>query len=395
MIAFRRGLLGAFVLGLGFSITLSETALAALTLHWLWRLRDPVVRRQARLPLLGPVLAFSGATLVSALASGHAASSLAASKGLLLTLALWVIVDALTGAHDADRLLSALLLVGAAAAAIGLVQVVACPPAPPAGGLGAWFFHRCSRARGPFSIYMTLAGVLTLLLLATAPRLLPSAARRPWAAGPWLLMVLGLAATYVRGAWLGFAAGTLALAPMIRRGRVLLIVGLLALAALALSGPEPLRHRIRSMADPEEATIKERIYMWQSGLAMLLEHPVLGAGPGGVKREYARFALPEAIKKRTGHLHNTPLQILVERGVVGLLAWLWIWGVFYVRAGVVLRRLGHGEARERAIVVGSLAAVTGFLVTGLSEYSFGDSEVLLVAWTVMALPFVVARDAAG
>ncbi|HEY3176887.1 MAG TPA: hypothetical protein VGK94_14115, partial [Candidatus Polarisedimenticolia bacterium] len=48
--------------------------------------------------------------------------------------------------------------------------------------------------------------------------------------------------------------------------------------------------------------------------------------------------------------------------------------------------------RERALVTGSLAAVTGFLIGGLSEYNFGDSEVVLVAWTVMALPFVVERD---
>ncbi|HYB70055.1 MAG TPA: hypothetical protein VEH80_05280 [Candidatus Bathyarchaeia archaeon] len=42
-----------------------------------------------------------------------------------------------------------------------------------------------------------------------------------------------------------------------------------------------------------------------------------------------------------------------------------------------------------AVVAGSLAAITGFLVAGLTEFNFGDSEVVLVAWCVMALPFVV------
>jgi hypothetical protein len=45
--------------------------------------------------------------------------------------------------------------------------------------------------------------------------------------------------------------------------------------------------------------------------------------------------------------------------------------------------------QERALVAGSLAAITGFLVAGLTEYSFGDSEVVMVAWTIMAVPFVV------
>jgi O-antigen ligase len=386
----RLALLGAFVLGLGFSITLSQAALVALTLVWLRRLRDPGVRGAAPLPLAGPVLAFLAATLLSALASGDAVASLVAAKGVLLMVTLWVTKDALEDGSGADRFLSALLVVGAVAAGVGLVQVLACPATPPA-GLAARFFHRCDRARGLFSIYMTLAGVLTVVLLAAAPRLLPGSVRR-WAIAPWLVMVLGLAATYVRGAWLGFGAGLLALLPMIRRGRLLLVVGLAALVALAL-GPAPLRHRLLSMGDPEEATIKERRYMVQSGLAMAREHPVLGLGPGGVKREYARFALPDAIKKRTSHLHNTPLQILVERGLLGLAAWIWIWVAFFLRAGAVLRGLGPEAAGERALVAGSMAAVTGFLVAGLSEYNFGDAEVVLVAWTVMALPFVVAPPA--
>jgi O-antigen ligase len=135
--------------------------------------------------------------------------------------------------------------------------------------------------------------------------------------------------------------------------------------------------------------------MWHSAIAMWREHPWLGVGPGGVKREYHRFAQPEALKQRAGHVHNTPLQILVERGMIGLAAWLWIWAAFYGAALRLLRRLPVAAGRERALVAGSLAAITGFLVAGLSEYNFGDSEVVMIAWTIMALPFVVNREAGG
>ena len=63
----RRLLFAAFVVGLGLSITLSQSALAALAALWLWRLRDPEARQAVALPLWAPVLAFAGATLVSAL----------------------------------------------------------------------------------------------------------------------------------------------------------------------------------------------------------------------------------------------------------------------------------------------------------------------------------------
>ncbi len=389
MTVLHRALVAAFVVGLGLSITLSETALAFLALILLWKLRTPEGRAAARWPLAGPVLALSAATLLSALASGHPGASVAASKGLLLAAALYVTHDALDSWEAAERLLAGLGVVVAVAALVGLLQVGLCPGQDPDYGFPSWLYHRCYRARGFFSIYMTLAGVLNLVLLATLPRVVPGSAFGIRWFPPWLLSLAGLVATYTRGAWLGFAAGVLALVPAIRRGRWLLVGGLVVLAAMALVAPRDLRHRFLTMADPQEAGVTERLYMWRSGLAMWREHPLLGVGPGGVKREYANYALPEAVKKRTGHVHNTPLQILVERGILGLAAWLWIFGAFYVQAIGLLRRLPPEAAQECALVAGSLAAVTGFLVAGLSEYNFGDTEVVLVAWTLIALPFVV------
>jgi O-antigen ligase len=388
----QRVLLVVFAVGLGLSITLSQSALAALTALWLWRLRDPEVRRAQSWPLLAPCLGFAAVTLLSALLSGHAGASIPASKGLLLMAALYVTADALADAGDAERFLTILAVVAMIGAAIGLLQVSVCPTSARDTGSPAWLYHRCYRARGTFSIYMTLAGILMLTALATLPRLLPGARRRLWFVPLWLVVLAGLIATYTRGAWLGLAGGALALTPASRRGRIALVAGLAAVALALLAGPPTLRQRFLSMGDPEEATVKERRYMWESGLAMWRQHPWLGVGPGGVKREYPAFALPEAVKKRTGHVHNTPLQILVERGAIGLAAWLSIWIAFYVKVIRVLRRLAADAVVTRTIVLGSLAAITGYLIGGLSEYNFGDSEVAMLAWTLTALPWVIARN---
>jgi putative inorganic carbon (HCO3(-)) transporter len=135
--------------------------------------------------------------------------------------------------------------------------------------------------------------------------------------------------------------------------------------------------------------------MWRSGLAMVRDHPVLGSGPGGVKREYPRYASADALQQHRGHLHNVPLQIVVERGVLGLTAWCWVFVAFFYGAGRTLRTLPAEASGARQLVVGSIAAIAGFLVGGLTEYNFGDSEVVMIAWAVMALPFVVSRDDAG
>jgi O-antigen ligase len=155
------------------------------------------------------------------------------------------------------------------------------------------------------------------------------------------------------------------------------------------------RERATTMFDRADATARERLAMLSAGLTLVRAQPMLGVGPGQVKRLYPEYAPPEALRRHTSHLHNTPLQIAVERGLVGLALWLWIFVVFFVRSARVLRRLPAEAAADRALVAGSIAAIAAFLVAGLFEYNFGDTEVLLVALSIMALPFVVERDHAA
>src|SRR5262245_59304805 len=391
-IALRRYLLAAFAVCLGCTSALAGIALRLLALLWLWRLRYPAVRRAQQWPLWKPLLAFGVVTNLSALVSGHAAASLAAPRDLLVLAALWVIADALEDARGADRFVTWVALAAGGTALVGLVQHLACPAQAPADELARWFFYRCDRPRAFYSIYMTLAGFLNVVLLITLPRVLPGTFRM-WSAPVWLLTAAGLTVTYTRGAWLGFAAGAVVFVAMAsRRARLILVAGLVIVPLIFVAGPQDLSHRFQSMFDPEEAGIKERVYMWRSGVDMWRERPLLGWGPGGVKREYPRFALADAYKKRTGHVHNTPLQVLVERGALGFTAWLAIWIAFYWRSIRLFRDLGESRAQERALVAGSVAAITGYLVAGLSEHNLGSSVVVMVTVAAMSLPWAAARS---
>ncbi len=393
----RRALLGAFALGLAVSITLAETALVLLTARLIWRL----ARRQARLggrPLVAPVAAWAAASLLAALASAEPLDALqSALRGLVLVATFYVMVDALPDTHAADRWLLAVFALVAAVGIVGALQVALCPVleplAPTAAHLGILrrVLTRCHRAHAFFSIYMTLAGVLSLGLLAVLPRLLTGGGLSfRWSAA-WLAAGAGLAMTYVRGAWVGFLAGAALLQALVRRGRLLLVAAVAVLVLVVVLVPG-VRRRAESIVDPADPTARERLAMWRSAAAIARDHPLTGVGPGQVKRVYPRYVVPEFRDKPRGHVHDTPLQVLVERGILGLGAWLALFATFFVAAARTLRRLPPTAPLERALVAGSLAAVAGFLVGGLTEYNFGDSEVVLLAYAIMALPFVVARE---
>src|SRR5262249_57353265 len=87
---------------------------------------------------------------------------------------------------------------------------------------------------------------------------------------------------------------------MVRRGRIVVAAGVLILAVAAVLAPG-VRHRAESIVDPNDPTARERVLMWRSGVAMVRDHPPLREGPGGVKREDPRHALPHAPPPPPGH----------------------------------------------------------------------------------------------
>ena len=130
-------LLGAFAVGLAFSITLAESALAALALRLAWG----VVAGRARLdgwPLARPFAAWIVVSLAAAGLSADPLQSLfVAAKGVLLIVTFYAMLDALPDAGAADRFLSGLLVLLAIVALLGIVQVAICPgPGGTAAALG-------------------------------------------------------------------------------------------------------------------------------------------------------------------------------------------------------------------------------------------------------------------
>ncbi len=397
LVAARAPLLLLLVAGLAVSISLAQITLGVLV-AWVLLARRAGVLGRLRWPLLLPILAFAAWSVVAALASEQPAVSAWELKHLLTLGAIFVIVNALPEPADARRFAVWLLLALTASAVLGLVQVALCP-GPEAVGTSTVvvgkFLRKCTRARGFYSIYMTLAGVVAMMLISALPRLARLGPETRWLAPAWLAGGAALGFTYVRGAWLGFAAGALAvIAGLGRRGLVAAAALVIVAGGLVLALPT-IRARVETIGDPNNDTTRDRMAMMLVGFDIIAAHPLTGIGPEGVKRVYPRMVPPEGMRRSTSHLHNTPLQIAAERGLVGLAAWLWIFVAFFHRAGSVWRRLPAAAGDDCVVVLGSLAALVTFLVAGVFEYNFGDTEVLMVAMALMALPFAVAGDRAS
>src|SRR5262249_34153122 len=280
-------LLVALAIGLACSITLSELTLLVLAAVLLTGARPQ--SEWLRAPLVAPVLAFAAWAMVAAATALDPAESLRSTKSLLILATFWVVQAALPDAPAARRFATTIFVAVSVVACLSIVQVAACVE----GGYGdtpqipviAGYFKKCVRAHGFFSIYMTLAGVLLVVVTMTLPRL--TGFRRPALAGfGWLAGVVALALAGVRRAWIGFGLRGPLTGVLGRRRWLLLLLAALPLAAL---GSPHMQERLRSMVDPTDPTARERLVMFRVGAQLVREHPVLGIGPGQVKRVYPTY----------------------------------------------------------------------------------------------------------
>ncbi|MBI3801506.1 MAG: O-antigen ligase family protein [Deltaproteobacteria bacterium] len=155
------------------------------------------------------------------------------------------------------------------------------------------------------------------------------------------------------------------------------------LGLLLLSAGSGVRERVTQIFDLKANIGRSQI--WQANLDMIRDRPWFGWGYGNYRQfrdpYYQRY--PEA--DTTAHAHNNFLQLWVDGGLIGL-------GTFLLLCGMILRAGWQaysfspvGAEPLRNLALGGTLGVLGFLLGGLTQYNFGDAEVVIVFWATTAV----------
>tara|TARA_B100000676_G_scaffold208937_1_gene205163 strand:+ start:335 stop:619 length:285 start_codon:yes stop_codon:yes gene_type:complete len=83
-------------------------------------------------------------------------------------------------------------------------------------------------------------------------------------------------------------------------------------------------------------------------------------------------------------MHNNIIQLLVDTGILGLGTWLSIWVAYFLAIYKQLNKITINSI-PKGLVIGSLAAVTGFLAGGMFETNFYDSEIVMLLYSIMGI----------
>ena len=370
------GLLLGFVASLQISIAAANILLAATLALWAVTLvRDRT--RPIAPPFFLPLVVYGVATLLSATFSIDRATSLIDCKQLVLFAIVPLVYDVARGERT-STVVDVIVSVGAASAAYGIIQY------------GMLHYDNLGRRpEGALTHYMTYSGILMLVICAAAARLIFGARDRLWPALVMPAVVVALSLTFTRSAFVGacVAVGLLFVLKDFRLTALLPVV----IALLFALAPGQVANRMMSMFNAvPDATNQDRLAMMEVGARMVKDHPFVGVGPNMVPRLYAQYRPDYAVNPTNPHLHNVPLQIAAERGLVALAAWLW----FLVALAMALFRLFRQQT-DRTLAAAALASIAAMLAAGFFEYNFGDSEFLMMFLVVITLPFAAANREEG
>jgi O-antigen ligase len=332
-----------------------------------------------------PLAAYAGATLVACLFSVDPITSFRDSKQLVL----FAIVPITYRLFRGERALTAvdvIITVGALNAVYGIVQY---------GILN--HDNVGQRVQGNLGHYMTYSGVIMLVACLAAARVMFRRRDRVWAALVLPAVVVALALTLSRNAWVGACAGIGTLF-LLRDFRLVALLPVILGLSVAIA-PKAVTDRLYSMVslklsvgagDGAGSTVesnRDRIAMMLSGLNIIKDKPLTGVGPDMVIQVYPHYRNKLSVQQRNPHLHNVPLQIAAERGLPALAIWLWF-VVTLIRNFLARRR----SSSLPSLAAGGLACVIAMLAAGMFEYNFGDSEFLMLFLVLVTLPYAADRS---
>lgn len=206
-----------------------------------------------------------------------------------------------------------------------------------------------------------------------------------------LLLLTGMAGLLLSFSRAGIAFGLLAVVVTIvlagrfhvvrtRVAMTLLLVSV-ALVPLTQLGWERLIQRYVSTADELSST---RVTAWIDSLSLVAQFPAVGCGFGGFASTYPLVRSPE-IRKFFSNVHNDPLEVVVEGGVVG--------GVFLVLMLVpLLRRMaGAFTGALGTVAIGLAAGLAAMLLHSLVDFNFhlpaNAATATILAGALLGLPW--------
>ena len=364
-----------------FSISISQVSAGVGGFFWLLRTHLTDTWKEQRWPLGIPFVLFVLACLIAVVNAYDVNYSYSSLKKLLEFLIFFWVLNCVRD-NNLRNSLSLILITSATLAGLfGLYQYWQVFDFNQKFSI---FIITENRPEGTLSTYMTFAGLLMLAGVIALAKILFQKPTHKWLLGSIGIITLSLLLNLSRQAWFGFLIALIFLVFFWRK-KILLLIPIMLLV-IYVASPLSIQQRVKSMLSGEDRTFAMRTALWKGGWKIFKDYPLTGCGFRCVDLVNSQYPDPTGYIARFRGMHNNLIQVAVDTGILGVTAWLGIWFYFFrflYHKAITLEK----NANERWVILGSAAAMLAFLAAGFFETNFYDSEVAMLLYFIMALPF--------
>jgi len=385
-------LIGAFLILFVFwspiSITGAQVAVSFALLFWVVRMFLTGKFQLARNPLNIPIAAFLVAVAIGVIMAVDFKYSLKGYMTLGWISIFFLTVNNIKDVNQFKRLIRILILITTIAGAYGIFQHLARIDFF---GNVKYLHPSLPRSTGFFNAPLTFGNYILLVLPMVIGLSSYSKKGREkrwlWLSG--LIILTAIIFSYGRGVWLGLIGGLTFMA-ILRSKRLLLFVltGIIVCSTVLFILPSSKFSQRIMETIKSTRPVGDRIYFLEGGLKIIRDYPITGVGWEGFRKVYPRYKPAEALESGC-NAHNNFLDVAVDSGLLGLGIFIWLLLTIYKVGFQIFKRLDNGYFK--GIAWGFLGSFTAFLIAGLSQYNFGDSEVVMLFYFLLGMVMVIPR----
>ncbi|MFA5806507.1 MAG: O-antigen ligase family protein [Melioribacteraceae bacterium] len=149
------------------------------------------------------------------------------------------------------------------------------------------------------------------------------------------------------------------------------------------------RSRLLSSVDLYIPSNFSRLALWRAGWLIFKDHPLVGVGDIDLAELYKQYKR-NFDKEIQGHLHNNYIHLLVTLGIFGFIAVIFLLlriFIIHIKNYSILK----DEPFAASYALGAAGSFVAFLVSGLTEWNFGDHEIITMVWFMLALSIAFVK----
>jgi len=149
--------------------------------------------------------------------------------------------------------------------------------------------------------------------------------------------------------------------------------------------------RLKSIFKPSYQANLERIYLWQSALKMIKEHPFIGVGPDNYRwiyaERYASFS-PFSSMRIVGGIpstnsNNLYLESFANTGIIGIILFIWLISKIFIYLVEILKYCQ--DKFLICITLGIIGSFASFFIHGLVDCFWQFQSIVILFWIIVGI----------